>query len=856
VGKWDILVEKKAPPAKAARGRIREAKQESQIATLAARGCKGCTLNNASLRHPKMLPTGPADADVYILGEAPGADEDEQGEQFVGKAGRTLRRALPSQWDGRIRLNNTIRCRPPGNREPSALEVACCKRLQVEDIERTKPKLLLAVGGVPTEWLVGSSIKITAWRGRFMPVQVGKHKCWAAPMYHPSYVNYSGNQSNGEAIRHVFEHDFDVAAAKLPTLPEPHVEDPADKDVGVHCLTTLGAVLDALADVAMWPDYAIDIETKGLRPYGKDARILSVAVSNYECTYSWLVEHREAAWDPRALKKIKDGLADLLLQNQQQVIAHNSKFEIEWLLHCYGFAVAFEVDWQDTMAQAYVLDEREGAKALEALSLLHLGMDVKQLSKVDAANLDQEPAADVLSYNAYDAKYEYLLYHVLAQQLEQEGLADVYARHNARASVIAVAQSLGLHVDQALATALEKDFADKAKEADAAILADPDVAAYVAKHGKFNHDSSKDMVGLFYRTLHFKECVVGENKYSTDESVLAQIKHPVAELVLRSRQVKKLHGTYTVPLVATSKKTVIWPDGKVHTNLNHNRTGTGRLSSDDPNLQNLPVRTEEGKRIRGVFAAPSGHWFVSFDYGQIEFRVIGMASRDKVLCDSCWDGYDVHGEWAEKIAYVWPAVVGGKRYLKDKAALKKFRTSIKNGWTFPLFYGSAQKSVEDNLQVPRGKLARLYNEFWDMFGGVHGWQDKTVKFYHRNAYVETLTRRRRHGPLKYNEIINTPIQGTASDIVVDASVDLADLAYSTERDHLYWRLNVHDELDFLLPDNALEESIDTIGRLMVSRHETYSFVNVPLIVEVKVGHSWSTQEEVAVFTSKDYGHTR
>lgn len=833
------------------RGRRVSYVDAAQISTAAARGCKGCPLDHAKLQHPKMLPTGSDKADIYILGEAPGADEDEQGEQFVGQAGRTLRKALPAEWK-RIRWNNTIRCRPPANREPATLEIECCRHLQVEDIERVKPKLILTFGNVPLRWLLGQD-KITAWRGRCVPVRVGRHACWAMPMLHPSYINRARHQTKGAAIEEVFQRDLQEAAALLPDLPAPIVEDPADKDEGLIYPSTLKEVVLALEESATWPDRAIDIETKGLRPYAEGSKILSIALSNYERTYAFALRHREATWSDSDLRVIESHLS-LSLMNGRPLIAQNSKFEIEWFVHRYGKELAFECDWQDTMAQAYVLDEREGGKGLEALTLMHLGMNTKLLDEINVAHLDTEPLSKVLPYNGHDAKYEYMLYHVQAERLAEQGLEEVYAAHNARAAPIAIAQNLGVDISPAAAVQLDREFKQKVRDAEEAIAKDKDVAAFKIKHGRFNPASPKDMIDLFYRTLHFNECKVDDKKFSTDESVLSQIKHPAAKLVLRSRQMKKLHG-YVTPLLSGSD-TVVWPDGKIHTNYNHNRTSTSRLSSDDPNLQNLPIRSAEGKRIRSAFVAPAGQWFVSFDYGQIEFRVIGMATQDKVVCDACWSGYDVHGEWAEKIAHAYPRVIGGKRFLKDKAAMKAFRTEIKNAWTFPLFYGSVRESVENNLRVPRGTLIRLHDEFWDMFEGVHNWQEKMRRFYREHGYVEMLTGRRRHGPLGPNEIINSPIQGTASEIVIDTSVDIDRMAYETKREYLYWRMNIHDDLTFFLPDAKLEECVEIIGARMVSRQHAYDFVNVPLIVEVKAGPNWAEQEEIGVFKSTDYGHKR
>ena len=154
--------------------------------------CKACPLNNQyGLAHPHMEPTGSKRPVVYMLGEAPGADEDKSGEQFVGKAGKTLRSRIPEEWEDHLRWNNCVRTRPrsgDANRPPTPVEIECCRPSVVRDIEASKPRAIFGFGNVPLEWSTGQA-GITKWRGRRFPLKVGKHTCWYYPMFHPSYVN-------------------------------------------------------------------------------------------------------------------------------------------------------------------------------------------------------------------------------------------------------------------------------------------------------------------------------------------------------------------------------------------------------------------------------------------------------------------------------------------------------------------------------------------------------------------------------------------------------------------------------------------------------------------------------------------
>lgn len=863
---WNILAQKtKAVKQKAARkarttsdSKQPKSKLSAQyMAEQAAKGCDGCPLNEAKLQSPKMKPTGarPNDTLVYVLGEAPGREEDEQGEQFVGASGKLLRKEIPDDIEDHVRWNNVIRCRPPGNREPSALEVACCRKQQERDIERSEPKLIVGFGGVPLQWVTGES-KIIPWRGRVFPVQVGSHACWYAASVHPAYVLYKRHQRNGGAVEEVFKADVHAAFDGLNKLPAPTVERLEDKNVGTALVTTLRGIEQALEEAGEWDYYGIDLETSAFRPYAKDARILTFSVSNYGKTFAMPLYHKGANLTSDQRQKVK-GLLYHFLMKRNKPIAHNSKFEQEWLAYFFGSEVVHELEWQDTMSQAYTLDERTGALSLEAVSMLRLGVNVKLMSRpLNMGALDDEPLEDVLWYNSYDAKYVYPIFFLQQEMIESAGLSSVYKMQNDRVGPIALMQMVGIKPDTDVAAKLDKEYRAKIRNVEARIQKHKDVVAFIKDHGRFLPTSNKDLPELFYRRLGFKQCLVSDEdsdkeKLSTDENVLSKIDHPVARMVLELRGYTKQNG-YVTPLLEGGKH--IWPDGMVHTTFNSNRTSTGRLSCEDPNLQNYPMRTPEGRRIRQIYVAEKGKWLVAADYGQIEARVIAMASKCPVLTDALWTGYDIHGEWARRIALVYPSKIGGKRFIEDKAVMKKLRDEVKNGWTFPLFYGSVLDSVCEGLAVPKSKLAPLYDEFWNSFSAVKDWQDGLRKFYRQRGYVQAPTFRRRHAPLSWNEIINSGIQGAASDIVVDALIALSRLAYTLQRPQLQAVINVHDDLTYRVPDKTLEEDLQTITQEMT--RPRYSWVTVPIVVEVKVGHNWGEMEEIARVSSEEFGHRR
>lgn len=824
-------------------------------------GCPACSLNLEPLQHPKMEPTGAARPIIYILGEAPGKDEDERGEQFIGKSGKLLRSYLPEDFRSKIRWNNTVRCRPPDNRDPTLLETECCRQLQVRDIEIHQPKVVVTVGRLALHWILGRD-NIAGWHGRFIPAQIGSHTCWVYPIYHPAFVMRNSYESKWEEMFSIDLHQvFDVVTG----LGEPGVETPIEYYSDIKLLYDVDDIVRHLEKLAALKDVAIDIETTGFRPYAHDAKILSIAIGTYDETIAFALRHRGAQWTPQQLEQLETAVKAFLLSPGCKW-AHHLAFELEWLSHFYGDDILYRSAWGCTMAQAYCLDPRRGVLSLGDVTRLNFGFDVKDLSQLNIDDLDNEPLEAVLKYNGLDTKYTEILAQVQAADLETRGLLDLYQFHVRRIVPIVRAQRKGLVVNAPEVAAHATRLAAEVERLIAVVANHPDAVAFKAINGKFNAESNTDLVKFFRDHLKLPNGEQRDGKYSTDESILSTIDHEVAAAVVKLRVTRKLLSTYIEPFMEKhpdhpKRGKLIHDDGLIHCHYHHTRTITGRLSSSDPNEQNFPKRDD--KEIRSIIGAPPGHWLVNIDQGQIEARVIAMASRDAVLVKAIREGYDIHMSWAEKIAIVFPKVVGGKKNLGDKKALKQFRSDVKNVWTFPLFYGAMISSVANMLNltttdrkgriVPDPKLVALYDEFWDMFSGVRSWQQQMLKQRETQGMITSLIGRTRRVPLSDNETFNTPIQGTASDLVVDAMERLSSISYHQNLPQLQPVMNVHDDLGFYVPDETLERDIETIAREMV--RITFPWINVPLLAEISVGRNWYDQEEVGSFTSADFGFT-
>jgi len=821
------------------------------VDTLHSLECRACPLNNANVGHPKMAPTGSDQPLVYILGEAPGEREDKGGEQFIGPAGRVLRDAIPSWYKDRLRFNNVIRTRPPGNRNPTWQEVECCRPSIVRDIEQTKPRAIFGFGNVPLAWVTGLDT-ITSWRGRRMPVRVGSHVCWFYPMLHPSYVlrqqrAQEQREKRGVDIYQtheglVFKKDLHRALDELSVVGEPVVETPDQFYVGIELLTKVNDVIDALGSLSEEPVLGIDIETNGLRPYRTGSKLLSVAIGTYARTVAFPIRHSQVNthFTERDICTVEEMVGDFLLSHRGVKVAHNLSFELEWLSHFFGRKLLRGTSWGDTQAQAYVLDERRSVLSLDLLCLQYFGFNLKPISNLNRAALDQERLEDVLKYNALDTKYTHALYLEQQAELDRLGLTGFYEREQLRRiPTVVMTQQRGIVCDLTATRKNDAWLAIEIKKVLAAINNNAAVTAYKKQFGAFNPGSTTDVVKLFRDVLKCKEGWVND-KYKAGEEVLKEIKHPVAQLILDYRRYTKLKSTYTDPFL--TKGGFVYPDGKLHTNLNTVFTETGRLSSDDPNTQNFPKRKD--KWVRNQIVASPGHILVACDYGQIEPRVIAAWSGDEVLIKLLWENYDIHLHWAKRIAELHPSALKGR----DLPAL---RQDTKSNFVLAGFYGSEAFSIARRMGLPRSLCEDLLGEFWGTFVGVKRWQHELMRQYKKQGYVECKTGRRRHAPLVGNRVINTPIQGTASDVVVDAMNRLSELADKENDAALQPIMNIHDDLTFDLPEDLVDDYMQVIINEMLS--VSYDFMKVvPISVEVECGYDWAHMEGVGTFTTEDW----
>jgi DNA polymerase-1 len=354
-------------------------------------------------------------------------------------------------------------------------------------------------------------------------------------------------------------------------------------------------------------------------------------------------------------------------------------------------------------------------------------------------------------------------------------------------------------------------------------LAQQEVKIYELAGGeKFNIASPKQLGTVLFEKMGLNALKKTKTGYSTDNDVLERLEHPIAKEIIHYREVAKLKSTYVDALPEMADQI-----DRVHTHFNQALTATGRLSSTNPNLQNIPIKTEKGQRVRKAFIASAGKKLLSVDYSQIELRVLAHMSEDAGLIRAFKDDLDIHTATAAEVFNV------------SLNTVTKEQRRIAKAVNFGIAYGQGTYGLAETLGIPRKEASDIIEKYFIKFGGIRDYIENTIKKAHEQKYVETLFGRRRYIPeldnknvmlKKFGEraAINAPIQGTASDLVKMAMIELA---ADLKIDML---LQVHDELIFEATESEIKEQLNWIVETM----QNVAKLKVPLKVNFAIGNNW------------------
>jgi len=345
---------------------------------------------------------------------------------------------------------------------------------------------------------------------------------------------------------------------------------------------------------------------------------------------------------------------------------------------------------------------------------------------------------------------------------------------------------------------------------------------------KFNINSPKQLSHILFEELKLKPLKKGKVHYSTDVEVLQQLSrsHPLPDQILKYREFSKIQSTYIQPLMLCAK------DGRIHTTFHQTGTATGRLSSSNPNIQNIPIRSELGRRIRKGFIAKDGFSLISADYSQVELRLLGHMTNDKNLILAFKEGKDIHRHTASLIFNVSEEEVDeGKRRMAKVV-------------NYGLIYGMSDYGLAQGLDIPQEKATQFIQDYYSLYSDVEKWRNQAISLAEERGYTETMFGRRRPLPDIHSKnyalrefskraAINTPIQGTAADLIKLAMIEV-DRRLQDGQFESGLLLSIHDELLFEIEDKRIEEAKEIVKESM----EKVIELNVPLQVSIGIGKNW------------------
>ncbi|MEQ8830991.1 MAG: DNA polymerase I [Alphaproteobacteria bacterium] len=490
----------------------------------------------------------------------------------------------------------------------------------------------------------------------------------------------------------------------------------------------------------------------------------------------------------------------------------------------------------DTMLISFVLEGGMHGHGMDELSELHLGHKPIAYSEVTGKGKSQISFAEVpldkaRDYAAEDADVTLRLWQILKPRLLEEKLTTVYETiERPLVPVLSAMERRGIQVDPTVLRQMSSDFGKRMMELEDGIKKDA---------GRdFNVGSPKQLGEILFDEMGLqggKKTKTGA--YSTNSDVLEPLRdaHPIVAKILDWRMLSKLKSTYTDSLPEE-----IHPETKrIHTSYMMTGAQTGRLSSTDPNLQNIPIRTEEGRKIRQAFVAPEGSTLISLDYSQIELRLVAHVADIKPLIQAFRDGQDIHAATASEVFGVPLADMTPDIRRKAKAI------------NFGIIYGISAFGLANQIGVARGEAQDFINRYFERFPGIRQFMDETVDYCRKHGRVETLFGRRIHiptindkNPMRRNyadrQAINAPIQGSAADIIKRAMIRIPKALESaglTEDAKLL--LQVHDELVFEAPEDKAEAVIACVKDVMEGAALPILDLAVPLVVEAGTGKSWA-----------------
>ncbi|WP_333830418.1 DNA polymerase I [Pararhodobacter sp.] len=626
------------------------------------------------------------------------------------------------------------------------------------------------------------------------------------------------------------------------TTPEEPAQMPFSHEA-YTCIRDMNTLAQWILRIRELGHVAIDTETTSLDEMRAELVGISLALGANDAAYIPL-NHRSGSGDLFGASALLEGQIPLeealtalrpVLEDESILkIGQNMKYDakIFALQRGAGFEQGISVaPIDDTMLISYALHAGLHGHGMDTLSETYLGhvpIPIKELlgSGKSARTFDMVPIEQATRYAAEDADITLRLWQVLKPRLHQSRVTTVYETlERPLVPVLAAMEMKGVLVDRDTLSRMSNAFAQK--------MAGLEAEIHELAGERFNVGSPKQLGEILFDRLGLPGGTKGKTgAYATGADILEDLatEHELPGRVLDWRQLSKLKSTYTDAL-----QDHINPEtGRVHTSYVQCGANTGRLASTDPNLQNIPIRTEEGRRIREAFVAGPGRKLLSLDYSQIELRILAHIAGIDSLKQAFLDGLDIHAMTASEMFGVPLDQMTSEIRRRAKAI------------NFGVIYGISGFGLARNLRIPRGEAQAFIDTYFERFPGIRAYMDKTIGFAKEHGYVETLFGRRIHTPeinakgpgagFARRGAINAPIQGTAADIIRRAMIRIPDAIAGLPATML---LQVHDELVFEVDESAAEETAARVRKVMENAASPVLSLDIPLTVDAGFGHNWA-----------------
>ena len=565
----------------------------------------------------------------------------------------------------------------------------------------------------------------------------------------------------------------------------------------------------------------LDTETTSTNAIDAELVGLSFAIEEGKAFYVAIPNEREKA------ERFVNIFKPLYESTEILKIGQNIKYDMEVLMN-YGVRLAAPMF--DTMIAHYVLQPEQKhnmdtlAETLLHYQTIHIDELIGPKGKSQRNMRDLPPSA-VCDYAAEDADVTLRLYNVLKPRLKEADVEELfYNIEMPLVPVLAEMEMNGVRLDTGALAETSKVLTERMQQIEQSI--------YELAGHEFNIASPKQVGEVLFGEMKIveKPKKTKTGQYVTSEEVLQQLrsKAPIVDHILEHRGLKKLLGTYVDAL----PKLINPRTGHIHTSFNQAVTATGRLSSSDPNLQNIPVRGEDGKEIRKCFIPEPGQLFFSADYSQIELRVMAHLSGDKNMIEAFREGYDIHAATAARI------------YKEDIEAVSRDQRTKAKRANFGIIYGITVFGLAERLDISRDEAKQLIDGYFSTFPGVHEYMEKAKQLARDHGYAETFFHRRRYLPditshnatvrnFAERNAINAPIQGSAADIIKIAMVRIYE-RFRREGVRSKMILQVHDELNF----SVLPEEKELVEKIVIEEMQNAYPLQVPLVADSGWGENW------------------